>query len=135
MKLTKMGLLGAALVVLAGAPAGAVEPEMVGAARAIQSACVAHGQDARVCACGVGLAYAQLDPKVFRLMPKVEPLLDLKDKPAQLMGLLSLATQNGLSVADLQAAADTIRANRETMNGICKPLIAGKVTIARRAAH
>jgi hypothetical protein len=118
--------------VLASAPALAVEPAMVEAAKEIQSACVTKGEDSRVCSCGVGLAYAQLDPKVFKLIPKVEPLLDLKDKSAQILGLISLASQNGLSVTEVQSAADTIRANHATVNAICKPLLAVR-PVAKRA--
>jgi hypothetical protein len=99
-----------------------VEPAMVDAARDIQSACLSRGEDSRVCSCGVGLAYAQLEPKVFKLMPKIDPLLGQKDQTAALMGLISIASQSGIGISDLQSAYQTIRANRGTMNAICKPL-------------
>jgi hypothetical protein len=109
-------------VAWAGGQALAVEPAMIDAARGIQSACLARGEDSRVCSCGVGLAYAQLDPKVFMLMPKIEPLLAQKDQTAALIGLISIASKSGVGVADLQTAYQTIRANRDTVNAVCKPL-------------
>lgn len=105
--------------------ATAQQPDMAAAAKAIQAGCVKRGEDARVCACGVGLSYAKLDPKVFVLIPRVEPLLDEKDKAKATMGLIAAASGSGLAVPDLQRAYDSIRANRTTVREICKPL-AGK---------
>ena len=129
----KVAALGAAAVVglfiWAGAAAGAVEPAMVDAAKSIDQACLARGEDSRVCSCGVGLAYGQLDPKVFKLMPKIEPLLAQKDQSAALMGLIAVASQSGIGIADLQTAYQTIRANRDTVNAVCKPLAGIKKTV------
>ncbi|MEJ0022641.1 MAG: hypothetical protein WDN76_03795 [Alphaproteobacteria bacterium] len=118
----------AAAFMLAGvAAAGAqtVATDMVAAAKAIQAGCVKKGEDARVCSCGVGLAYAQLDPKAFKLVPKVEPLLEQKNQFAAMAGLVQLANADGMSVSDLQTAYDTIKVNRATVKQLCKPL-AGK---------
>jgi hypothetical protein len=113
-------------VALAFAPLAAAQepaaPEMVSAAKAIQTACVKRGEDARVCACSVGLAYAKLDPKVFRIVPQVEPLLDQKNQAAATVQLLSLASSSGLGINDLQLAYHTIRDNRATVREICRPL-------------
>jgi hypothetical protein len=103
----------------------AVPPDMVDAAKSIQTGCVKRGEYARVCACGVGLAYAQLDPKVFKLVPKVEPLLDQKDKTAATTGLVTLAASSGLGISDLMGAYDTIRANRQVVRQVCRPLAPG----------
>jgi hypothetical protein len=108
---------------LAQAPIGA---DMVDAAKAIQSGCVKRGEDARVCSCSVGLAYAQLEPKVFKLVPQVEPLLEQKNQLVAVGSLMSLASANGLGVADLQSAYDTIRANRAVVRQICRPLVPAK---------
>ncbi|MGE3302742.1 MAG: hypothetical protein AB7M12_06480 [Hyphomonadaceae bacterium] len=99
-----------------------VPPDMVDAAKAGQASCVKRGEDARVCACGVGLAYAQLDPKVFKLIPQVEPLLDQKSGGAATGQLLMMAAGSGLSASDLISAYDIIKANRATVKQVCKPL-------------
>lgn len=91
-------------------------------ARAVQDGCVRRGEDPRVCACGVGIAYSKLEPRAFALIPQIDPLIDEPDQGRQLTGLLTLASRSGLSVQQLQAAYDTIRANRATVNQICKPL-------------
>ena len=98
---------------------------MVDAAKAIQAGCVKRGEDARVCSCSVGLAYAELDPKVFKLVPQIEPLLEQKNQVMAIGGLVSMASANGLGVADLQTAYDTIRANRDVVRQICRPLAPG----------
>jgi hypothetical protein len=116
---TALALTAPAAAALAQAP---VTPEAVATAKAIQTSCIKRGEDSRVCACSVGLAYAQLDPRVFKLVPQVEPLLDEKNQAAAAGQLLSLAMANGLGVGDLQAAYTTIRANRETVRQICRPL-------------
>jgi hypothetical protein len=117
--------LVAGLAIAAPAPAqDQASPEMATAAKAIQGSCVKRGEDSRVCACSVGLAYAKLDPKVFKIMPEVEPLLDNKNQAAATLQLLSLASSNGIGVSDLQAAYQTIRDNRATVRQICKPLSA-----------
>jgi hypothetical protein len=99
-----------------------VDPEMTAAAKKIQAGCVARGEDARVCACGVGLGYAQLDPKTFKLIPDVEPLLDEKDKFKALSGLAAAAGKRGVSTSELMTAYNTIRANRTASRAVCKPL-------------
>lgn len=91
-------------------------------ARAIQTACVARGEAVPVCACGVGLAYARLDPKVFALIPDVWPLLEERDHFKALAGLVALANAKGLTVGDLQSAYQTIRENRKEVAMVCKPL-------------
>lgn len=91
-------------------------------ARAVQDGCVRRGEDPRVCACGVGIAYSKLEPRAFALIPQIDPLIDEPDQGKQLTGLLTLASRSGLSVQQLQAAYETIRANRATVNQICKPL-------------
>jgi hypothetical protein len=103
-----------------------VEPEMVEAAKTVQAACMKGGEDSRVCSCGVGISYSKLDPKVFKLMPKLQPLMAQQDQGAALMGLLQVAQQSGVSVNELQTAYNTIKANKETVNAICKPLVAIK---------
>jgi hypothetical protein len=127
MRSVKTALLAAAFILAGAAGAGAqnVPPDMVDAAKAIQAGCVKKGEDARVCSCGVGLAYAQLDPKAFKIVPKVEPLLDQKNQFAAMAGLVSLANANGMTVTDLQTAYDTIKVNRSVVKQVCKPL-AGK---------
>ncbi|MES1202880.1 MAG: hypothetical protein ABUS57_15695 [Pseudomonadota bacterium] len=121
--------LGAAAFMIAGlAGAGAqqaVPADMINAAKAIQAGCVKKGEDSRVCACGVGLAYAQLDPKAFKLVPQVEPMLDQKNQFAAMAGLVQLASASGMSVTDLQTAYDTIKANRAVVKQVCKPLAPG----------
>ncbi len=127
MRSLKMGLMAAALGLAIAAPAKAqtVAPDMVDAAKAIQAGCVKKGEDSRVCACGVGLAYAQLDPKAFKLVPKVEPLLDQKNQIAAMAGLIQLASASGMTVNDLQAAYDKIKVNRSVVKQLCKPLAPG----------
>jgi hypothetical protein len=124
MRSVKTALLAAAFMLAGAAGAGAqtVPPDMVDAAKAIQAGCVKKGEDARVCSCGVGLAYAQLDPKAFKIVPKVEPLLDQKNQFAAMAGLVSLANANGMTVTDLQTAYDTIKVNRSVVKQVCKPL-------------
>lgn len=112
------------------APAQETIPaDMVNAAKAIQAGCVKRGEDARVCACSVGIAYSKLEPKVFRMVPQIDPLLDQKNQAGATLQLLSLASANGLGVSDLQAAYDTIRANRAVVRQICKPL--GPAAVAK----
>lgn len=100
----------------------AIPADMVNAAKAIQAGCVKRGEDSRVCACSVGIAYSKLEPKVFRMVPQIDPLLDQKNQAAATGQLLSLAMSNGLGIGDLQSAYDTIRANRAVVRQICKPL-------------
>lgn len=110
---------------LAAAPLAAQQaasPTPAQTARAVQDGCVRRGEDARVCACGVGLAYAKLEPRAFALIPQIDPLIDEPDRGKQLTGLLTLASRSGMSVQQLQGAYDTIRANRAVVNQICKPL-------------
>ena len=99
-----------------------IDPEMTAAAKKIQAGCVARGEDARVCACGVGLGYAQLEPKTFKLIPDVEPLLDEKDTFKAISGLASAAGKRGISTSELMTAYNTIRANRTASKAVCKPL-------------
>lgn len=99
-----------------------IDPEMTAAAKKIQAGCVERGEDARVCACGVGLGYAQLEPKTFKLIPDVEPLLDEKDKFKALSGLAAAAGARGISTGELMTAYNTIRANRTASRAVCKPL-------------
>ena len=105
-----------------------IDPEMTAAAKKIQAGCVARGEDARVCACGVGLGYAQLEPKTFKLIPDVEPLLDEKDKFKALSGLAAAAGARGISTGELMTAYNTIRANRTASKAVCKPLASVPVT-------
>jgi hypothetical protein len=106
----------------AQAPAATIPADMVNAAKAIQAGCVKRGEDSRVCACSVGIAYSKLEPKVFRMVPQIDPLLDQKNQAAATGQLLQLAMTNGLGIGDLQTAYDTIRANRAVVRQICKPL-------------
>jgi hypothetical protein len=122
-------LIGAALAAAltafssaGAAPEGAIGADMVDAAKSIQAGCVKRGEDARVCSCSVGLAYAELQPKVFKLVPQIDPLLEQKNQFVALTSLVSLASANGVSVSELQGAYDTIRANRSVVRQICKPL-------------
>lgn len=103
-------------------PAAAVDPGVT--ARQIQDGCVRRHEDARVCACGVGVAYAKLDPAVFALIPRIDPLIDEPDRTRQITGLLSVASQSRLSPAQVQSAYETIRANRATVRQVCTPLAA-----------
>jgi hypothetical protein len=114
----------AAVGAIATAVPTAAQPAQAPAqtARAIQDGCVRRGEDSRVCACGVGIAYSKLEPGAFALIPQIDPLIDEPDKGKQLQGLLTLASRSGLSIQQLQGAYETIRANRATVNQICKPL-------------
>jgi hypothetical protein len=118
----------AAAVIFAPAPAPAestpapIGADMIDAAKAIQAGCIKRGEDSRVCACSVGLAYAELQPKVFKLVPQIEPLLAQKNQLIAVGSLISMASANGVGVSELQAAYDTIRANRAVVKQICKPL-------------
>jgi hypothetical protein len=117
------GALAATLLVASPLLAqGAGAPAPAQTARAVQDGCVRRGEDPRVCACGVGIAYSKLEPRAFALIPQIDPLIDEPDQGKQLTGLLTLASRSGLSVQQLQGAYDTIRANRATVNQICKPL-------------
>jgi hypothetical protein len=122
MRISPLAFIVAAAFAFPVAAQEPAAPEMVSAAKAIQAGCVKRGEDARVCACSVGLAYAKLDPKVFKIVPQVEPLLDQKNQAAATVQLLSLASNNGLGISDLQTAYQTIRDNRATVREICKPL-------------
>lgn len=95
-------------------------------ARAIQDGCVRRREDARVCACGVGVAYAKLEPAVFALIPRLDPLIDEPDRARQLTGLLTVASQSRLTPQQVQAAYDTIRANRATVRAVCAPLASAR---------
>jgi len=75
-----------------------------------------------VCACGVGVAYAKLEPAAFALIPKIDPLIDEPDRGKQLTGLLTVASQSRMNVAQVQSAYETIRANRATVRQVCAPL-------------
>jgi hypothetical protein len=130
-------LIGAALAatlataLMAGGSAGAapetaIGVDMVDAAKSIQAGCVKRGEDSRVCSCSVGLAYAELDPKVFKLVPQIDPLLEQKNQLIAVTSLVSLASKNGVGVSELQTAYDTIRANRSVVRQICKPLAPAK---------
>ncbi len=105
-----------------------VDPEMSAAAKKIQEGCVERGEDARVCACGVGLGYAQLEPKTFKLIPEVEPLLDEKDTFKAISGLAAAAGKRGISTSELMTAYNTIRANRTASKAVCKPLASVPLT-------
>lgn len=125
MRITKVWTVLASLALLGvPLPAAAQTSDAGRTAAAIQQACVARGEPATVCACGVGLAYAKLDPKVFALVPRIDPLLDEQDQGRALMSLAMLLQGSGLSVQDGMAAYETIRANRRTMREICQPLAA-----------
>jgi hypothetical protein len=92
------------------------------AARQIQDGCVRRREDPRVCACGVGVAYAKLEPQVFALIPQIDPLIDERDRTRQITGLLAVASASRLTPQQVQAAYDTIRANRATVRAVCAPL-------------
>lgn len=115
---------GVAATLLAGSPLMAQTAPAAPAAfaRAIQDGCVRRGEDPRVCACGVGIAYAKLEPAAFALIPQIDPLIDEPNQGKQLQGLLTIASRSGLSVQQLQGAYNTIRANRAEVNAVCKPL-------------
>ena len=128
MQSVKTAILAAAFGLAAMAPAiaqQAIPADMIDAAKAIQAGCVKKGEDARVCSCGVGLAYAQLDPKAFKMVPKVEPILDQKNQITAMGQLISTANASGMSISDLQTAYDTIKKNREVVKQLCKPLAPG----------
>lgn len=91
-------------------------------ARQIQDGCVRRHEDPRVCACGVGIAYSKLDPAAFALIPKIDPLVDETDRTRQITGLLGVAASSHLSPQQVQAAYETIRANRATVKLVCNPL-------------
>ena len=114
----------AALVAVSPAPSAqaqtAADPGQV--ARQIQDGCMRRGEDARVCACGVGVAYSKLEPAVFSLIPKLDPLVDEPNRTKQITGLLSVASSSQLSPQQVQAAYETIRANRATVRLVCNPL-------------
>lgn len=120
--------LFAASAVWAASAGTAPDPEMTGAAQKIQKSCVERGEDARVCACGVGLGYAQLEPATFKLIPEVEPLLDEPDKFKAISGLVAAANKRGVKPNELMAAYDTIKKNRAASRAICKPLAAVNAT-------
>jgi hypothetical protein len=107
------------------APDAVIGADMVDAAKAIQTGCVKRGEDSRVCSCSVGIAYAELQPKVFKLVPQIDPLLEQKNQFVALTSLVSLASANGVGVSELQTAYDTIKANRSVVRQICKPLAPG----------
>lgn len=93
-------------------------------ARQIQDGCVRRGEDARVCACGVGIAYSKLDPSVFALIPQLDPLIDERNTMKQITGVAAVASSSHISAAQAQEAYNTIRANRATVRQICTPLAA-----------
>ncbi len=68
-------------------------------ARQIQDGCVRRREDPRVCACGVGIAYSKLEPSVFALLPKLDPLVDEPDRTKQITGLLGVASSSRLVCA------------------------------------
>lgn len=111
--------LAAALPMAIAQPAGE-DPGVT--ARAIQDGCVRRREDARVCACGVGVAYAKLEPAVFALIPKLDPLIEEPDRTKQITGLLTVASQSRLNPQQVQSAYETIRANRATVRAVCSPL-------------
>lgn len=91
-------------------------------ARQIQDGCVRRGETPTVCACGVGIAYAKLEPAAFALIPQIDPLIDERDRLKQLTGLASVASSSGMSVQQVQTAYETIRGNRATVRAVCTPL-------------
>jgi len=115
---------GVAATLFAAAPLTAQPspPAPAASARAIQDGCVRRGEDPRVCACGVGIAYAKLEPAAFALIPQIDPLIEEPNQGKQLQGLLTIASRSGMSVQALQGAYNTIRANRTEVNAVCKPL-------------
>lgn len=121
------GLVVAAAV-FAAAPAAVAQtttptlPEIQSAAKQSQAACVRKGEAAPVCACGVGLAYAKLDPRVFVAAPRIDPLLDEKDPLKKIMGVAAIAQESGLSATDVQKAVDAVKANRQAVKEVCTPL-------------
>ena len=81
-----------------------------------------RGEDARVCACGVGIAYSKLEPSVFALIPQLDPLIDERDRMKQITGLAAVASSSHISATQAQEAYNTIRANRATVRQVCTPL-------------
>lgn len=121
-RLIVLAALGLGLLAAPPLAAQQAQPSPAQSARAIQDGCVRRGEDPRVCACGVGVAYAKLEPRAFALIPQIDPLIDEPNQGKQLQGLLTIASRSGLSVQQLQAAYETIRANRTVVNQVCKPL-------------
>jgi hypothetical protein len=121
-----LAVSAAALAALAAAPLQAQPaPANPGAtARQIHDGCVRRGEDARVCACGVGVAYSKLEPSAFALIPQIDPLIDERDRLKQITGLASVASSSGMTPAQVQSAYETIRANRATVRAVCAPLAA-----------
>lgn len=117
-----------AVAAFAAAPAALAQtttptlPEIQSAAKQSQAACVRKGEAAPVCACGVGLAYAKLDPRVFVAAPRIDPLLDEKDPLKKIMGVAAIAQESGLSATDVQKAVDAVKANRQAVKEVCTPL-------------
>ena len=95
-------------------------------AKQIQDGCVARRQDPRVCACGVGVAYAKLEPNAFALIPKIDPILDETDRTKQISGLIGVASNSHMSIQQVQSAYETIRANRAVVRAVCNPLGAAR---------
>jgi hypothetical protein len=130
MKLTFLAAiaLGLAMAGSAAADQGTPTlPEVQASAQQSQAACVKKGEQPAVCACGVGLAYARLDPRVFIAAPRIDPLLDEKDAMKKIVGIAAIAQESGLSASDVQKAMEAVKANRQTIKDICKPLaVAGK---------
>lgn len=105
------------------APAAAPTLEqMQAAAKSAQSICEKKGEDGKVCACGIGIAYVRLDPRVFVAAPDLEPILDEKDMLKILAGVSAAANKNNLTLSDAQKAYDAVKANRQSVKEICKPL-------------
>lgn len=119
-----LAALAAATVLLSTTPfAIAQAPADAGAtARQIQDGCVRRGEDARVCACGVGVAYSKLEPAAFALIPQIDPLIDERDRTKQITGLLGVASASRMTPQQVQSAYETIRANRTTVRAVCTPL-------------
>jgi len=134
--MTRLNMLiaaGAALALFAGsagaqgvgaqpAASGPTLADAQAAAKQSLAACVKKGESAPVCACGIGLAYARLDPRVFVAAPKIDPLLDEKDPFKKVVGIAAVAQESGLSASDVQKAVDAVKANRQAVKDICTPL-------------
>ena len=101
-------------------------------ARQIQDGCVRRRENPVVCACGVGVAYSKLDPAAFALIPKLDPLIDEPDRTKQITGLLGVASSSRLTPQQVQAAYETIRANRATVRLVCNPLAPAPRPAARK---
>lgn len=130
--LAAAGLVGALTAFLPLAAPAQDTPTPAATARQVQDGCVRRGEDARVCACGVGIAYSKLEPRAFALIPQIDPLIDEPNQGKQLQGLLMLASRSGMSVQQLQGAYNTIRENRATVNQICKPLAPARPAAAKK---